>query len=294
MSAKKNLVEVGSGNVFKDLGLPAAEQPLAKAELGRVIRKRLQPGAARTVSGLAQAILMSARLVLGVLAIPCALAAQSSGNFSAHAVGLWTHVLGERGTATVRSPDSSSSVVARWIRTKSDDDGELGLWSSGAIGTLFVNIGHGVGAELLWAPDSKAFFVSTSDEGANGAYRLLVVDKFGGRLAVQDITPLVYRTFGHPVRCGWSESPNVVGVAWIGQTHHVLVAAEIIRHSNCDSFGTFRAYEVDPKRMVVARSYGQLEAKRDFGSDLGGELASAPDECIRRPASCYVASNHGH
>lgn len=42
MSAKKTSVEVGSGNVFKDLGLPDAEQRLAKAELARVIRKLLQ------------------------------------------------------------------------------------------------------------------------------------------------------------------------------------------------------------------------------------------------------------
>jgi predicted XRE-type DNA-binding protein len=42
MSAKKTPVEVGSGNVFKDLGLPDAEQRLAKAELARVIRKLLQ------------------------------------------------------------------------------------------------------------------------------------------------------------------------------------------------------------------------------------------------------------
>ena len=32
-------IEVGSGNVFKDLGLPDAGERLAKAELARVIRK---------------------------------------------------------------------------------------------------------------------------------------------------------------------------------------------------------------------------------------------------------------
>jgi predicted XRE-type DNA-binding protein len=42
MAAKKRVVETGSGNVFKDLGLPDAEQRLAKAELARVIRRLLQ------------------------------------------------------------------------------------------------------------------------------------------------------------------------------------------------------------------------------------------------------------
>lgn len=42
MSPKKQTVETSSGNVFKDLGLPEAEQRLAKAELARVIRRLLQ------------------------------------------------------------------------------------------------------------------------------------------------------------------------------------------------------------------------------------------------------------
>lgn len=42
MSVKKHVVETSSGNVFKDLGLPDAEQRLAKAELARVIRRLLQ------------------------------------------------------------------------------------------------------------------------------------------------------------------------------------------------------------------------------------------------------------
>ena len=42
MSAKKHSVETSSGNVFRDLGLPDAEQRLAKAELARVIRRILQ------------------------------------------------------------------------------------------------------------------------------------------------------------------------------------------------------------------------------------------------------------
>lgn len=42
MSVKKNTVESSSGNVFKDLGLPEAEQRLAKAKLARVVRGLLK------------------------------------------------------------------------------------------------------------------------------------------------------------------------------------------------------------------------------------------------------------
>jgi hypothetical protein len=162
----------------------------------------------------------------------------------------------------------------------------------GALGKLHLDIGPGVGSELLWSPDSRAFFVTTSDEGANGAYRLLVVDTFDGKLQSREVTKLIYKDFGHPFRCGWEEPPNVAGISWVGKTHHLWVAAEVISHSNCDSFGTFKAYEVDSTTMTIVRMLNQLEAKHKLGSLLGKELRLAPDQCIRRPESCYVSTNH--
>jgi hypothetical protein len=140
----------------------------------------------------------------------------------------------------------------------------------------------------------KGFFVTTSDGGRNGLYRVMVIRQFRGRLQARDLTETVYKAFGHPVKCEWPESPNVGGIAWIGSEHRVLVAAEIVSHSVCDSYGTFKAYLVDPASMVIVQSYGQIEAKRRFGTLLGTELAAATDECVRDPRSCYLAYNHAH
>jgi predicted XRE-type DNA-binding protein len=41
MRVKDSAVEHSSGNIFKDMGMPGAEDRLAKAELPRVIRKFL-------------------------------------------------------------------------------------------------------------------------------------------------------------------------------------------------------------------------------------------------------------
>jgi hypothetical protein len=105
------------------------------------------------------------------------------------------------------------------------------------------------------------------------------------------VSKLISSAFGHPVRCGWPEQPNVAGIAWL-PSGNVLVAAEIENHSNCDSFGTLRAFEVDPTCLTIVSSYSQLEAKRRFGSLLGLELRDDPDGCIRKPKSCFVSSNH--
>jgi hypothetical protein len=147
-------------------------------------------------------------------------------------------------------------------------------------------------AEVLWSPDSKAFAVSGSGEGANGLYWVDVFVLKPDRLAVVPLTRVIQRAFGHPVKCGWPEDPNVVAVTWIEPSVKILVAAEIIHHSNCDSFGTFKAYEVDVTTGTITRTLNQLEAKRLYGKDLGEELSSAPDNCIRDPKSCYVGANH--
>lgn len=188
------------------------------------------------------------------------------------------------------SPNGKSFVLAKHI--EKDDDGRVLLTVSGEIGSLKVDLGQGVGSELLWSPDSKAFFVTTSDEGLNGSYRLVVAGVFEGKLQSRDLAPLIHKAFGHPVKCGWPEVPNVGGITWLGPENNILISAEIVSHSNCDSFGTFKAYLVNPSTMEVIRSFTQLEAKQQFANVLGTELKKAPDECIRDPKACYVSSNH--
>jgi hypothetical protein len=102
----------------------------------------------------------------------------------------------------------------------------------------------------------------------------------------------IVRRFGHPVWCNWPEDPNVGAIAWLQGSVRLLVAAQIMGHSNCDSRSTFRTYEVEIGTRKILRSYGQLEAKRRFQEQLGQWLLEAPDTCIRDPKSCWVTSNH--
>lgn len=211
------------------------------------------------------------------------------GYYSRKAVALWDQLARNQTAITLYSPDGSSQVEAHYIENRGDY--HVTLYVKGRIGVLKVNIGLGVGSEVLWAADSESFFVTTSDQGANGLYRLIVVGRFGGRLQSKDVSKLIYSVFGHPVRCGWPEPPNVAGVGWL-PSGNVLVAAEIVNHSNCDSSGTFRAFEVNPTTLTIVNRYGQLEAKKRFRSLLGRELRDAPDDCIARPRSCFVSANH--
>ena len=89
----------------------------------------------------------------------------------------------------------------------------------------------------------------------------------------------------------YPEAPNVAAITW-RSNRRLIVAAEIINHSNCDSSGTFSAYEVDVVTGQVERTYEQLDAKRRWHAALGTELLAAPDECVRSPRACFVAANH--
>lgn len=199
---------------------------------------------------------------------------QPSGEYSKAAASVWDRIFGPDSAVDIASPDRRSNVHARLVADP-EDYWHVVLDLSGSIGSLRVDIGPGVGSEILWAPDSKALFVTTSDGGRNGFYRVMVIEKFQGRVRSRDLTELVDKAFGHPVKCEVPEPPNVGRIAWVGSAHHILVAAEIVSHSVCDSPGAFKAYEVDPVRMTVVRRYGQLEAQRRFGALLGFELAAA-------------------
>jgi hypothetical protein len=149
-----------------------------------------------------------------------------------------------------------------------------------------------IGTEVRWSADSKAFFLTESTRGRNGPYKttLYLLDDDGVRIL--DVTPIVYEAFGHPVKCSWSEAPNVAGIKWLEGSRRILVAAEIVNHSVCDSFGTFRLYEISVPALEVIREYGQIKAKRLYWDELGWELRPANDNCISHPESCEVSSNH--
>jgi len=157
---------------------------------------------------------------------------------------------------------------------------------------LVSKIQFGLDTEVLWSPDSKAFAVTGSIEGANGLYETAVFFLRKNRLESVSLTPLVTQAFGHPVKCGWPELPNVAALKWLVPSQQVLVTAEIIHHSNCDSFGTFKAYAVDLTGPRIIKIYDQLSTKKRFGSDLGCELLQADDKCIQDPVSCYLPGNH--
>jgi len=209
------------------------------------------------------------------------LLAQSSGMFSAQAEAV------SAGETSVRRGTFNAAVSL---------EGELPGFPTtlrvSRSGRLFERpFDFGLNAQVLWSPDASRFAITGSEGGANGQYRTAIVTLAADTLGWLDVTPSIEMMFGHPVKCGYPESPNIAAVTWRSK-RRLVVAAEIVNHSNCDSFGTFSAYEVDIVTGHVEHAYDQLDAKRRWRTSLGAELLAAPDHCIRMPAACFVPTNH--
>lgn len=224
-----------------------------------------------------------------MMVAPAPASARVGGFYSQQATPIWDQIANTPGKSVkIMSPDGKSVATATFIDT---EDFLVRISTQGQIGFGSIDIGPGIGSEMLWSPDSKAFFVTTSDDGANGLYRTILISGGPKGPNVKDVSGLVRRAFGHPVTCDYREQPNIAGITWLGPGR-LLVAAQIINHSNCDSMGTFRAYEVDWRGMRLGRSFDQIAAKRAYWSALGPELKQAPDECIRTPQRCWISTNH--
>jgi hypothetical protein len=188
----------------------------------------------------------------------------------------------------IASPDGRSRA-----RIYPGED-EMRLQVSGAAGEFEASFYNGPNSALSWAPDSRALFLTVNEGGIVGNYKLSIVaelDAFPG-LDMWDFTHLVHEAFGHPVRCFSPEHPNVAGIAWLGSSKRLLVAAEILPHSNCDRMGNFTGYVLDPFEGTIVHRYDQPEMKRRFGHLLGPELLNADDNCAARPESCWIPQLH--
>ncbi len=214
-------------------------------------------------------------------------------SFSQQATAIWENIWIQNkpvGTIKIPSPDETKTVTAAY-----DQKTDRTLLTIAAGTRRFKTEVEGtVGSELAWAPDSKAFFLTYSDAGLDGEYHTLVfyVSEHGLRKVNPDL--VIKRAFGNPVSCLGPTIANVVGVAWLGDSHRMLIAAQVPTLTICDSYGTFKVFEISLPDAIVIKPYGQLAAKKQFWPYLGKDLRDARDNCITDPKSCYSADHESH
>ena len=209
---------------------------------------------------------------------------------SVHSVIIPEH---ERYKTRIVAPDGVRFVSAELL-----DDPE-----EGDIQRIRVTVGEhsftldtkGRGAEILWSPDSRYLAVTYTYccSGFSPYLHLYEVSDSGVRDL--EVEGALKEGFGSAIRCDGGTSAQqwalTSAVKWLDSSH-LLAAVQVPNVSVCDSMGVFELREMSLPSLSIVNTYGQLEAKRLFGNDLGGNLRDANDACVCDPKSCWVAAQH--
>lgn len=188
------------------------------------------------------------------------------------------------GVRTISSPDGTKAILIRPPQSPGSDEDHLVV--VGASGREHqTKIGALVNAEVAWAPNSNAFFVTYSDGGNVVAYHVMVFHVTASGLAVTDPIPDARKLLAP--KCVDLESPNVGAVRWMGRgSRRLLIAVEVPPHSSCADMGTFTLFEIELPSGRAIKKWKQVEGKERFRASLGDELLNADDSCITRPGTC--------
>jgi hypothetical protein len=198
-------------------------------------------------------------LVFAVLSIaPARPAGAQGGEWSNHAAAVPS-----KRTFVVPSPDRKRIIVV--------DGGQLSVAESGVV----IPGGGGIdvlqSAEVLWAPDSKAFAVTASDGSESGGWDISVFVLENDRCNYYRVTADAVQRFLTRHACG-DEEPNIGAVKWTKESKQLLIALEIPRRSACRDRGTAGGYVVNVPSGTIAVEYDGARLAEDWGESLGRRL----------------------
>ena len=199
--------------------------------------------------------------------------------FSTVATVIWDNIWAGNEPRQVfsRSPDGLILITAQMHDFPSIS---LTLTSRGK--KRVVEFENGIGSEIIWAPDSKAFAVTGSNWSGNGPFDTYIyyVEKDG--LIRVNINEALRRVVDQKLACDLPDelpqTANIIAIAWKGNSKRLFVAGQVPHHSICKQMGTFTLFEIRLPEVEIVHRYTQAEAKARFAKYLGPELRTAGDD----------------
>lgn len=167
--------------------------------------------------------------------------------------------------AEIPSPDASLSVLVGQL--------SFAVAASGRVLSGPDNADVQALAELSWAPDSRAFFVTESHGGWVGEWRVSVFTITGGSVQRLDVTRAVVDAFRKRYACHEPEDPNVGAVTWVRGSSQLLVVAEVPPHSSCPDMGMVRGYVVEVPGGTIVSELTEEELRAKWVQHLGVRLS---------------------
>ena len=133
-------------------------------------------------------------------------------------------------------------------------------------------------AEIGWASDSSALFLTQSDGGLVGSWYVRIIQMKDQRQKEIDITKQAAKDYyKHISKCP-DEEPNIVALGWLEGSRKLLVVAETPNHSSCPDMGNIAGYLVAVPSGKILRKYNKQELKTNFENFMGPRLKGKYEE----------------
>ena len=147
----------------------------------------------------------------------------------------------------------------------------------------FATVGYP--AEISWAPDSNAFYITESNGSIRGFQTAVYYGQASRLRELPNISPVVWSAFNDHHQCvevghdnnKYVVDANIAGLRWMENSSRLLVIAEIPVDSDC-ARGYFAGYLVAlPDRKILAR-YSPSELVKRYPESIGRRLRADYDE----------------
>jgi len=129
-------------------------------------------------------------------------------------------------------------------------------------------------AEVGWASDSSALFLTRSDGGGVGSWFVRVILMNDSKFREIDITRQASKDFHSHVSECHEEQPNVIALAWVEGSRKILLVAESPNHSSCPDMGNIAGYLVEVPSGEILKRYDKKVLKTKFSHYFGPRLNS--------------------
>ena len=128
-------------------------------------------------------------------------------------------------------------------------------------------------AEIAWAPDSKAFVVTSNEGGADEAWFVTVYLFEYERLNYYEVTAEAADRFKELVKCPDAGEPNFGAVKWLKESKNLLVVAEVPARASCADKGRVQGYVIEVPSGKVLNELPPRKLADDWSEYLGPRVA---------------------
>lgn len=169
---------------------------------------------------------------------------------------------------SVPSPDRTKTIVIS-NRELTVLEGRQPVEGAEGLGILLP-------AEVGWAPDGKAFFITSSDGGPAGTWDVSVFLLEHDRFRFEVVTEAAAELFLKEHPCAASLVPHVGLLKFTKDSKQALLAVEAPSGSDCPEQDAIRGYLVEVPSGNVLREMDLQRLVQEWGETLGSRFERVP------------------